>query len=383
MKKWIIPAAIVVLGGLLAYRAIERRRAAPETAPAQPAIPLTPTAQTPPPGAAETPTTAPASPSAQSVPTVEPQAMVQPPTPSVVSGPDPAKQTAGPKIGKIVEEAGAPKGPCTGGSLEDILRDQGRTWGRAVNRKLVRALPSDASDGVADRITGLQLCRALAAHNPSPCLQLSNEQSVVDGVRDPADETPQGQCMRHYISLMYAGGQGAAEKTICTSFYNSLDGGLPVPAEEICDPARNQLNLCAYIGERARAKGAPFGAKEARECSDRIPSETAHCGGNKGCEWSVRVLKAFSAKSAAGLSNEDRAYWEAFRARSADSCAPLQKELESYYCRVREDFNKKMNGYIGMTDDDVKAAEERRKQEFLKLEQYHKQRRSSKPKHFE
>ncbi|MFA6030836.1 MAG: hypothetical protein WC969_13340 [Elusimicrobiota bacterium] len=383
MKKWIIPAAVVVLGGLLAYRAIERRRAAaPETAPVQPAVPLTPAAQTPPPGAPETPTTAPASPNAQSLPTVEPQTMVQPPTPSVASGPDPAKQ-AGPKVGKIVEDANVPKGPCADGSLESILRDQGRTWGRSVNRKLVRALPSDLSDGVADRITGLQICRALAARNPSTCLQLSGERTLIDGALTPLDETPQGQCMRHYLSLMFAGGEGAGEKTVCVNFYAGFGDALPIPAEEVCEPSRNPLNLCAYIAQRARAKGAPFGAKEARECSDRIPSETAHCGGSKDCEWSVRVLKAFSAKSAAGLSADDRPFWEAFRTRGADACAPLQKSLESYYCRAREDYNKKMNGYIGMTDDDVKAAEEHRKQEFLKLEQYHKQRRSSKPKHFE
>ncbi len=321
MKKWQVLAAASLLGALAALRLLPALR---RSAPAAPDVS---TGQTLTAGATQY---------------IE-QAERLANSPQAGSG---TTYTALPTI----KDPAYDRGPCAGGSLNEIFSAHGRVWGR-LGRYL--AFTEKESAAVYSGLADYFACVGLAKGTPAPCDYLPADGS--DGRnRVSYEDSANAACRAAYLNVAFPGfAAGRAEgNEACGLFLvgDEMSGGPQVPAADFCAAASKGLGgICP-----AFAKAIPRGRMD--DCRRAFPSGLLDCGFSQACRDRLHIFEALKAGKPSGCPSGERGLCEAYLSRKEEACSALLLAAEKDYCSGLAAATKRAGGYPGYSPEETKEA---------------------------
>lgn len=264
------------------------------------------------------------------------------------------------------------RGPCKGGSLNDILSSHGRTWGYDARHGAFRP---EETDEIYDLAARYLACVGLAQRSPSYCDYLPAERG---SIRDlDYSQTPNYRCREYYMGVSMPGYAAGRETSMdaCAIFLTSseLSAGRRLSSADLCSAASR--GIAAVCPKFAPA----ISGEELRQCRALFPGSEADCGPDRACRYRLDVARAMKAGDPAACPEKARGLCGAFLSRSEAGCSLLLVNLSNAYCRSLASAQKRAGGYAGYTPDEVaaaikqeaaaKAAEEAQRKEQRRVEE--------------
>lgn len=245
------------------------------------------------------------------------------------------------------------KGPCPGGSVNDILSAHGRIWGYIGDYRSFA--PGETKETYA-LLSDYLACLGLAAHDQAYCDYLPAAGSDARASVGP-EESPNYACRGAYAGVSLAGYAAGIETgtAVCSGFLAGSGVGLggAVSPSDFCAVAASGFeNVCSRL-----SRYVPQGAEPA--CRSAFPAEPSDCGSAE-CGERLAVYKAMKARDPGVCPEGRRELCAAYLSRSAAGCSAVLARLGTFYCAALAKAQERTNGYAGYSPDEVKAAVEER-----------------------
>ena len=242
------------------------------------------------------------------------------------------------------------KGPCKGGSLNEMLSSHGRIWGYLAPYGSFQH--ADTSE-VYDLLGRYLSCVGLARGDPAFCDYLPRE-----GRRGKFEvdrfSSPNSKCRGYYMNVSFPGFSAGRDKAEASCRIFQTEGSLAivaqVPAEDFCAAAASGMEgmcgaLSEFIPEELSAK-----------CRRVLPSGISDCGADRNCSSRLAIYGAMRSGDAGACPEDYRGLCSAFLSGTEASCPALLAKLGSSYCAYLAKAQKRAGGYAGFSPEEVKEA---------------------------
>lgn len=242
------------------------------------------------------------------------------------------------------------RGPCPGGSLNEILSSHGRTWGYEARHAAFRGEESLEVYGLLERYLA---CVALSRRSPGYCDYLPGQSRGGD-LKIGRFESPNYKCRENYMNVSfpaYAAGREKSEAA-CRMLLSgqSMTEGKQVSGQDFCAAAAKGMeNICGSFS--SSLDGDLMG-----ECRRFLPSSRADCGSDRTCLDRLAIYGAMKSGNAASCPADYRGLCGAFLAEKEGACSVILVRLETVYCDYLAKANKKAHGYAGYSPEEAKEA---------------------------
>lgn len=229
-------------------------------------------------------------------------------------------------------------GACEGGSLEEMRASFGTYWGIVAPNSPF--LPAD-TDKMYELMNNYVGCLALARNDINLCDSLPTEPKQ-DGV-----EPPDAKLRRKYACR---GLYGPLLDTDSSGNVKSIDSCYTTLPDGRKEPDLSRLE-CKIALKRPRG---PM----------RWPTSKAACAGDTECLNMLSLhLAAKSGKVSECPRTADRRLCEALITRSERPCEELVRDMSKFYCAAVVRAKKANGGFIGVSQEEIKAIVARKKLE--------------------
>jgi hypothetical protein len=241
------------------------------------------------------------------------------------------------------------KGPCPGGSVNEILSAHGRIWGYLGS---YRSFEDADSSGTYRLLASYLACVGLSRVDPAFCDYLPAAGSDSKG-NVPLVKSPNYECRLDYSEVSFSGYAAGADKdeSGCGAFLSSgrvgLGGG--VTRQDFCAAASSGLgSVCAGL-----SKFVP--KDKAAACLGVFPGKPSDCASGE-CLSRLATYEALKARDPGACPADRRELCSAYLSRSDSACSTILAKLGAFYCEALVRATKRANGYPGYSPDEVKAA---------------------------
>ena len=259
----------------------------------------------------------------------------------------------------LPQAAASYKGACPGASLAEIGNAHGRTWGYFARNAAFA--PAD-TEKMYDYMGRYMACLSAARGNAGLCDMLPAD-AEHDGIRVSVEKSLAYKCRKKASPTLFYAYMAGKSKDVSACKATLAD--MPqeyrakFPYAQFCDEAAGGMkNLSAFLLEHAPDMKPVV--------SRYLPVSQSSCGGNSDCLLVYREYQAIRSGSASSCPKGAGPFCEAYIRRSDRVCDDILKSMSAAYCSYADRVKKRTGGYIGMSEEEIKA--EKKKREWLEAE---------------